>query len=139
MRPNEAFKIGFMARCVEEGLSPEATQSLVKSATEQVVKRGGFSLTGAMKNISEAARNTVQAAGPIAYPVGALALAAPPLLGGTAAYFANKATDTDADDIEEIKKRELSDTYRRLSAQLQRRKKFRDSKLAQGNNQQVYL
>jgi hypothetical protein len=111
MEPREAFKVGFIARCVEEGLSTEKTAELMEKAAE-----GGLLSTG------------LQALKDLSYPAMGLALAAPPAAGGLAAYFANRATDTDADDVEEIKQKELIDSYKRMSRQLGRNKRLRKRK-----------
>lgn len=127
MHPREAFKIGFLARCVEEGLSPDETRALAKSASDCFAKQA-FGLN-----------DTVKAIKSVTIP-GALALAGAPILaGGGAAYFANQATDTDATDIEEIKKKELVDTYRRMADQLRRQRKLRDYKAERKRTGQVFL
>jgi hypothetical protein len=110
MQPREAFKIGFMARCIEEGHSTEKTAELMEKAGE------GW------------AQAAVDAAKSIMYPAGALALATPPALGGLAAYFNNKATDTDSTDIEEIKQKELVDSYKRMTRQLEQQQRLRERK-----------
>jgi hypothetical protein len=121
MDPREAFKIGFMARCIEEGLSQEKTAELMEKAAD-----GG--LTG-----------LVNAAKAVAYPAAALALAAPPTLGGLAAYFKNKATDSDASEIEEIQQQEQAETYRRMADQLRRAKALRERKAGKKRSGQVFL
>tara|TARA_R110002051_G_scaffold61354_5_gene112580 strand:+ start:53989 stop:54312 length:324 start_codon:yes stop_codon:yes gene_type:complete len=107
-----------MARCVEERLSSEKTAELMQKAGEagilDLAKSLGFGAAG-------------------------LALAAPPAIGGLAAYFSNKATDSDASDIEEIKQKELVDSYRRMSAQLTRAKKLRDGRADRKRTGQVFL
>jgi len=129
MHPKEAFKIGFLARCVEEGLSPEETHSRVKAASACFTKRAsGFGL-----------KDTVDAFKGVTIPT-ALALGGLPILaGGGAAYFANKATDTDATDIKEIKDKELTETYRRMADQLRRQRKLRDYKAERKRTGQVFL
>ena len=122
MHPREAFKIGFLARCVEIGLTPEATNKLVKSAGDCFNKQAW---------VGDLAKAGVTAA--------LAAAAAPIALGGGAAYFANQATDTDATDIDEIKKRELVETYRRMSDQLQRQKKLQNYKADRKRTGQVFL
>jgi hypothetical protein len=68
----------------------------------------------------------VNAAKAVAYPAAALALAAPPTLGGLAAYFKNKATDSDASD-------------RRMADQLRRAKALRERKAGKKRSGQVFL
>lgn len=118
MDPREAFKIGFMARCIEEGLSQEKTAELMEKAA-----MGGL----------------VDAGKAVLYPAAALALAAPPTLGGLAAYFKNKATDSDASEIEEIQQQEQADTYRRMADQLRRAKALRERKAGKKRSGQVFL
>jgi len=128
MHPREAFKIGFLTRCVESGLTPEATHNLIKSAGDCFNKRAdswGKELFDAAKDVS--------------IPTALMAAAAPVALGGGAAYFANQATDTDATDVEEIKQRELLDTYRRMSGQLKRRKQLQGYKADRKRTGQVFL
>lgn len=127
MQPREAFKIGFLARCVESGLTPEATQALVKSA-EDCFTKAAWGL-----------KDTVDAFKGVTYPTLALAAATPVALGGGAAYFANQASDTDATDIDEIKKQELLATYQRMSDQLKRQKSLRDYKADRKRTGQVFL
>jgi len=127
MHPREAFKIGFLARCVEIGLTPEATNKLVKSAGDCFNKQA-WSIAGEFGDLAKASVPAVLAAA-----------AAPVALGGGAAYFANQATDTDATDIAEIKKRELVETYRRMSYQLQRQRKLQNYKADRKRTGQVFL
>lgn len=119
MEPREAFKIGFMARCVEEGLSQEKTAELMEKAAE------GWGL--------------VDAAKAVLYPATALALAAPPTMGGLAAYFKNKTLDSDTNDVEEIKQKEMADSYRRMTDQLRRSKALRERKASKKRSGQVFL
>ncbi len=120
MEPREAFKIGFMARCVEEGLSQEKIAKLIEKSA---------SLEG-----------LVEGAKAVAYPAAALALAAPPTLGGLAAYFNNKAVDTaDEGDVDEVKKKELRDSYRRMAEQLKQSKRLRERKASRKRSGQVFL
>ncbi len=120
MEPREAFKIGFLSRCVEEGLSQEKTAELIE-------KSAGL-------------EGLVEGAKAVVYPAAALALAAPPTLGGLAAYFNNKAVDTaDEGDVDEIKKRELRESYRRMAEQLRQSKKLRERKASRKRSGQVFL
>lgn len=121
MEPREAFKIGFMARCVEEGLSQEKTAELIEKAAD--------GLEGIVEGVKA-----------VAYPAAALALAAPPTLGGLAAYFNNKAVDTaDEGDVDEIKKKELRESYRRMADQLRQAKSLRERKASRKRSGQVFL
>ena len=104
MQPKEAFKLGFMSRCVEEGLSADRTNDLTKQAADWVK-------TAAFPNM---------------YPTLALAAAVPPALGGLAAYLVNNATDLDDQAaVDDVKKQELVDTYQRMTDQMNRQKASR--------------
>jgi len=123
MDPREAFKIGFMARCIEEGLSQEKTAELIEKAAD------GGTISG-----------LVDAGKAVLYPAAALALAAPPTIGGLAAYFNNRALDTsDEGDVEEIKQRELTESYRRMAEQMRQTKALRDRKAKRKRSGQVFL
>lgn len=117
MEPREAFKIGFMARCIEEGLSQEKTAELMEKAGNGLVDAGKAVL----------------------YPAAALALAAPPTLGGLAAYFKNKTMDSDANEVEEVKQQEMADSYRRMADQLRRARALRERKASKKRSGQVFL
>ena len=116
MQPREAFRIGFLARCVEEGLSPEDTRRLTKSAASLFTKEAVVTLRG-----------LVEAAKGVGYPTLAAAAIAPPAIGGLTAYLNNSAQDVDATDIDEIKQRELAQIYRRMSEQLRRKQQLRQT------------
>jgi len=118
MQPREAFRIGFLARCVEEGLSPEDTRRLAKSAASLFTKEADSPVT---------LRGLVEAAKGVGYPTLAAAAIAPPAIGGLTAYLNNSAQDVDATDIDEIKQRELAQIYRRMSEQLRRKQQLRQT------------
>jgi hypothetical protein len=124
MQPSEAFRIGFLARCVEVGLTPAATHNLVKSAEDYFTKA------------SAGLFETLQG---ITVPTLMMAAAAPIAMGGGAAYLANKATDTDATDIAEIKQKELMAVYRRMTQQLQTTAKLRGYKADRKRTGRVFL
>jgi hypothetical protein len=126
MQVHEAFKLGFLSRCVEEGMSPEQTHGLSKMAA---------SLFSPMGEVN----NAVSAAGSIA-PYLMAGLAIPPAIGGIAAYFANQAADTEGSrGIENIKRQELQDTYERLAGQLQRQKERQDYKAKRKSTGRIFL
>lgn len=128
MTPREAFRFGFLARCVESNLTPEQTHELAKTAFDVLEKQ-------AMQPVQA----MVDAAKAVGYPAAALALAAPPALGGLAAYFSNKATDIDDDDVESIKRQELISQYRRMTDQLNRAKRLRLQSQDKKRTGQVFL
>ena len=143
MQTKEAFKLGFLTRCVEEGLSPEQTHALAKMAAEQLEKQAftewlSRQITSPVKNVADAYDSVIDAASSTV-PLVAGTLAIPPALGGLAAYLHNRATDVDATDIGQVKQKELADTYRRMADQLNRQKQLRDYKQERKRTGRVYL
>ena len=135
MQVHEAFKLGFLSRCVEEGMNPEQTHGLSKMAASLFEKQALINLPSPMGEVN----NAVSAVGSLA-PYLAAGLAIPPALGGLAAYFANQATDTEGSQgIENIKRQELQDTYERLAGQLQRQKERQDYKAKRKSTGRIFL
>jgi hypothetical protein len=128
MTPQEAFRLGFLARCVENKLTPEQTHELAKTAFDVLEKQA-----------VQPFQAVVDAAKAVGYPTLALGLAAPPAVGGLAAYFNNKATDIDEDDVESIKRQELISQYRRMTDQLNRASELRKLKQGSKRTSQVFL
>lgn len=116
----EAFKIGFLAKCAEDGLTPDEMLSRVTQAKAAIEKRAfiGGLLGSAAGAVGGAAKNVAGYGIP-------LALAAPPILGGLAGYGLAKATDVDDTDVEDIKNRELVEEYKRQAAKLQQQNAVR--------------
>lgn len=131
MEPNEAFKVGFLARCLEDGLSAEQTKELAKRAFDcSVEKQAG---------VGDAIKGLMAGASGLAGPVILGLAAAPPAIGGLSAYFYNKASDVDEAEVDDIKNRELVETYRRMADQLRRSKKLQNKKLLNKGRNQVFL
>jgi len=143
MQPHEAFKLGFLARCVEEGFTPEQTVSLAKKAEDMFVKNAFVAeisrqLTDPVKNTADAARSVV-GLGSSLLPYGLAVAAIPPAVGALAAYAKNKATDVGEDEVDLVKKRELIDTYSRMSDELKRQKERQDYKQQRKRTGRVFL
>lgn len=135
MNQDEAFKLGFLSRCLEEGLSPAETNQLAKLSSDYFEKQAS-----AASSVGSVLGSALSGASNLAGPALALGLAAPPALGGISAYFYNKALDTDSNDaVDEIKKQELVETYRRMADQLRRAKSLRERKLGAKKRNQVFL
>ncbi len=111
--PREAFKVGFLARCAEEGLTADEIAGRVKAAGDKFA-----SLLGGLGS----------AAGSVLSTGIPLAIAAPVALGGIAGYGLSRMTDIDDTDVKEIKNNELLDTYAAETAKLRRQKAVRDFK-----------
>ena len=143
MQPHEAFKLGFLARCVEEGLSPAQTNSLAKTAADLLNKQAFVreaigQVTGTVKDTADAGKSVVEF-GKSMWPLAALAVGVPAGAGALAAYLQNSATDVDSSDVEDAKQQELVDTYRRMSDQLGRQKQLREYKQQRKRTGQVFL
>jgi hypothetical protein len=135
MQVHEAFKLGFLSRCVEEGMNPEQTHGLSKMAASLFEKQALINLPSPTGEV----RNAVGTLGDIA-PYLAAGLAIPPALGGLAAYFANQATDTESSQgVDNIKRQELQETYERMAGQLQRQKERQDYKAKRKSTGRIFL
>jgi hypothetical protein len=132
-----------MARCVEEGLSTAETHALSKTAASSMEKLGftKWLTEQALGPVDTAAKTTksLSDAASSVMPLVGMGLVAPPLLGGTAAWLVNNATDTDGSDVEEAKQHELIDTYNRMSGQLQRQKELQKYKSSRKRTGRVFL
>lgn len=116
LTPQESFKVGFLARCAHEGLTPDQMLDRVKRAGDMLEKRSLFD-------------SLVHGAGGVAKGLAGygipMALAAPPILGGLGGYALAKATDVDDTDVDAIKNQELVDEYQRQSQRIKRQNDVR--------------
>lgn len=120
----DAFKVGFLSRCVEEGLTLQEAHARVKVALDKLAFLSGVGkLVGSATDLLKPAVNAT-----FQYGVPAM-LAAPPILGGLAGYGLAKATDIDDADVDEVKKRELIEELNRQTQRLRRDKALRDYRL----------
>lgn len=96
----ERFKLGFIARCVREGMTAgEIADACEKAAADL--------------------RDPAKRAGALDWALGVgvpLALLAPPAVGAGIGYAAGRASDVDDVDIQEVRDRELVNEYRRQAA-----------------------
>ena len=116
MNPKEAFKVGFLHKCAEDGLTPAQTFKRARTATTMMKTSGA---------LSEILRGLFGAGGSAAsgaWRVGApLALLGPPAAGALGGYGLSQLGE-ETFDAEEAKKRELVSAYERASQQLERSK-----------------
>lgn len=130
----EAFKVGFLARCVEDGLSPERMLQSVKVAADLMEKRAFLG------TLVEKGLDAVKGVGGAALQYGVpLAVAAPPILGGMAGYGLAKATDIDDTDVADVKSHELIDEYRRQAEAVRRRQASRDRRPEHRPSPRMYM
>lgn len=120
----EAFKVGFLARCAEDGMSRDEILGAVKQATEKVA--------GLIGDVGGLAGSAVSHAAPIA-------LLAPPALGALAGLGLSRATDIDDGDVKEVKDREVIDAYRTEAAKLRRQKAVRDYARARARTGRIFM
>lgn len=139
----ESFKAGFLTRCVEEGLSTDEALSRVKSASDRLdamEKQAINPVYGVAKDVGGFASGLVS---PLVKKITDLGLGAailgPPAIGGLAGYGVSRLKDVDEEDVDDIKKQELIDEYRRQAEKLKQSKAlraYRDRRKASGG---VYL
>jgi hypothetical protein len=159
MSPNEAFKLGFLSRCVEEGLSSGETAALAKQASSAFDKQAVGPVASSAASNLFTLKNLQDLAGTLTSPVtksidtaskvtglakdlaplGLFAAAAPPALGGLAAVLKNTATDISEADVEEAKQQELADTYHRMAEQLKRQRTARDFRSQRKRSGRVFM
>lgn len=161
MSPEEAFKLGFLSRCVEENLPADRIELLAKQASSAFDKEAvgpaaaagyGPLMFETLKNLPESinyfakypstwlnfSRDVVGAFKDVS-PALLFGAAAPPLVGGLAAGLNNVATDIGEDDVEEAKQQELVDTYTRLTDQLKRQQLAREFKSQRKKDDKIYM
>ena len=125
LSPREAFKVGFLRRCANEGLTTEETHARIKQANE-LIKEAGIQdfltrpyntlwdvIGGVGKEVGTTAKN-LALLGAVGLPIGA---------GFGAGYGLSKLTDIDEDDVEEAKKKELIREYKLQAAKVRNRNK----------------
>lgn len=105
MTSREAFKIGFLKRCAEDGLTLAQTKAAADKAAELLEAYPG-------KPVKQALLDSAFSVG---LPV---ALGAPLVLGGGLGYALGRMTDIDDKDVEEAKTQELIDEYTRQTSLL---------------------
>lgn len=131
MNRKEAFHFGFLARCVEEGLSPAETQGRIKAAhilcdmtekqaggTAHAIGGVGGGTLGSAYGPMGAIIGSVFGAHPVKASLGGLGLAA--LTGAGGGYLTGKASQPELEPPEERKERELAEAYRRYARAAER-------------------
>jgi hypothetical protein len=168
MQASDAFKLGFLTRCVEEGLSSEQTYALAKQASGRLppasspwysrfaswlgggAATGGAVVTGAAVADTDAAKAVAAAAkaatgavtGDVSkwfWPALTTVALGPVAVGGVAAYLAHRATNTDTLDVDDVQQKELATEYDRMRGDLVRQKKVRDRRHALPAPKSIYL
>ena len=111
MTPREAFKMGFLMRCIDENLSDEETAGRIKQASVAMEKQaaGTFSALGAL--------------GQLTYGGALLGLGLAGVGGAATGIISAKATEPEA-SVEEQKAQELTQAYK-IQAQRARQARAR--------------
>ncbi len=124
MTDRDAFKLGFLARCVEAGQKPEDMLKEAQTALD-LVKNAG--VVDALSGLGTKALDLGAGAakGLLSFGIPAAAMA-PPALGAVAGYGAARMSDIGDTDVAEIRSQELIDQYRRESERLRRQKAVKD-------------
>jgi hypothetical protein len=126
----EAFRLGFLARCAEEGLTGEHLDARIKSAAEKqswwwtIPAAGVAALAGGSLirgGVHDAVSGLGTAAGLI--PAGGL------LAGAGLGYGAAKMTEPNITD-DDIKAQELADTYRIYAEKAKANRRARQYRVA---------
>ena len=121
----QAFKVGFLRKCANAGMTPQETHEVVKEALV-TVKEAAIPdiISKPIGYVADLARDVTK---PIAGGLGTAGLAAlllgPPAIGGSLGWLASKAGDIDDTDVDTVKKREIIDEYRRQTERLRRKRK----------------
>jgi hypothetical protein len=119
MKNEEAYKIGFLLRCAEEGLAPDQITDRVKQAS--LNKRafpGEKLLAGGLGAAGKVLGN--------AFSLAKLGLIAGPPIAGAAGGMALAKARQDDFDPEEAKKRELIAEYQRALDQFKRSQRVQE-------------
>ena len=127
LTPREAFKFGFLARCVHDGLSVTQMHGRIKTAADLLKKAGG-----PIDTPWDIAKTVAGYAIPAA-------LIAPPVVGGLAGYGLARGTDINDTDVADIRHHELLDEYNRQTDRLKRQKAIRDYMRAKSTSGRVFL
>jgi hypothetical protein len=135
----DLFKLGFLTRCAEEGLTPQDVASRIENAASKsastfwrfALPTAGVGLLSHILSSGQNASNAVNTAatgfdlaGRGALALGTAAAGAGLLGGGALGYGAAKLTEPTITD-EDIKKQELAETYRIYAERARAKRKVR--------------
>ena len=121
----DAFKLGFLSRCAEEGLVGEQLQARLKAASEKQAWAipallGAGALAGGAGLLGQGIQSTTQGVPGFLGGLGALGLAG----GAGVGYGLAKATAPDVSD-DDIRAQEIAQTYRIYADRARRKKKVK--------------
>jgi hypothetical protein len=127
---SEAFRLGFLTRCAEEGLTGDALTARIKSASEKRSWVGPLALTLGALGLGDSIyrRGVVGGAGDVYRgALGLLGTSAAVGLGGGAAagYGLARATEPNVTD-DDIRSQELAQTYKILANKARAKRKAKE-------------
>ena len=125
LTPRESFKVGFLRRCANEGLTIEDTHERVKQAND-TIKSAGIQdfLTKPYNTVWDVVGGVGKEVGTTAKNVALLAALGIPLAGGYGlGRGAAVITDVGEEDVEAVKKKELIREYKLQAAKVRSRNK----------------
>lgn len=129
MDARSAFKLGFLANCLANGLDTRQTAQLAKQASaalrDRRTKEAWFGLDDAIKATGDVAGKVVDAAKPAAALGGLAALAAPPIVGAIGGYSLGRLSDLDENDADDVSKATVLHELRRQTDYLNRLRRMR--------------
>ena len=144
----DSFKVGFLSRCVEEGIAPEDIGAVIEKTAEVLEKTGGsLKQAGILGDALKIPGALVDIAGRLVAPVvGAatgygipLALLAPPLAGGAAGYGLARMGDVSDEDVEAIRVKELINEYRLQADKAERDNRVRSYRKKRQSTGRIFL
>ena len=131
----QAFKVGFLLWCADNGLTQEETHAHIKTAMARAKQAGwgtaavgagiGNSVAGTPGAIAgglagASPEGTMKALPSVLSAATLLGVALPILGGAGGGYLAAKATGSNKDDVEQAKQEEIEGEYYRLAQEARR-------------------
>lgn len=121
LTPSEAFKVGFLLKCAEDGLTPEQILARVREMRTGLSKQAVIG--GLLDKALDAGGGIAKSMASYGIPA---AIIAPPAIGALGGYALSKATDIDDTDVNGIKNQEVVDEYNRQTDRLRRQNAVRN-------------
>jgi hypothetical protein len=127
MDARSAFKFGFVARCLNQGMTPAQIATFAKEAADRLEKRAGLGalLSGAAEVGKDVAGKAIDLAKPAVAGAGLMAAVAPPILGAAGGHALGRLTDFDEREPEEVAQATVINELRQQTEQLQRLRRMR--------------
>lgn len=113
-----AFKVGFLCKLAEIGIRPSELYKAADGIFDMIPNPLGEGIDAAKGTASAGLNFATDKALPYALAAGA---GIPLALGATTGMIAGKLTSPIPEDIEDLRKQELIETYRRLAAEIKSR------------------